>query len=132
MKTRTLLTLALLCLLLISCKKNSQSPSTPDKIKIDVSGLTEKTSISIRITDDTEGGSTILLLTNQFGNNIYYSSSAFSGDAVKIYVTANIDDDLSGDGDGAIKFSFKGQSIGAHGGIIGKAGFSLNTTLPNP
>lgn len=111
------------------CKKKDVSPAL---LQVKVTGLTAKTSLSIRVTDNTQN-KVVLDISNQFGNNTYNSNSNVSpGDQLTIYCTANLNDNLDGDGDATLQYSFKGQSVGAHGGIIGRAGFTENETVPTP
>ncbi|MEO6849219.1 MAG: hypothetical protein ABI203_07810 [Mucilaginibacter sp.] len=120
----TVLTLALFC----SCKKKDVSPAS---VQVQVSGLTTKTSLSITVTDNTKG-IVVLSLINKFGNNTYSSSAVSPGDQLTIHITSNVDDNLAGDGDAQIKYFFKGDNFGAHGGQVNVSGFSQNETVPQP
>ncbi|WP_179416200.1 hypothetical protein HDF19_10090 [Mucilaginibacter sp. E4BP6] len=125
---KKLISIGLLCLL-VSCKKTDYSPAN---FQVQVSGLTAKTSVSITVKDITEN-STILTVVNQFGNNTYNSTTeVHPGDQLSIMASSNVNDDVSGDGDGTLKYYFKGQQMGAHGGEIGVFGFSENETVPQP
>jgi len=125
---KTLNTWAFICLLaLCGCKKDSSS--TLGSLDIQVSGLTDKTSISIVATKSTMN-TPFYQITNQFGNKTYSTSpTAAIGDKITITVTSNVDDNLAGDGDGNVAFYYKGKNIGGHGGVIGKAGFTQQVTI---
>jgi len=130
MKTLSKITLlACLCFLISSCKKTDRSPAP---IQVQVSGLTTKTSLSIKITDLTQGNTVVLNIVNQFGNKTYTGSNVNPGDQLSIYVTANVNDNLAGDGDGTLIYLFKGKNMGAHGGQINIAGFTETETVPEP
>lgn len=119
--------LALICLL-FACKKSSTAPSP---IQVEVTGLTSKTTVSIKIVDMTKGNALIFNVTNQ-SNGTYTTSSVNTGDQITITATSNMNDDLAGDGDGTIALLYKGQNMGVHGGIIGISGFTQNETVPTP
>jgi hypothetical protein len=110
----------------IGCKKDSGNISAP--IDITVSGLTAKTSISITAVDETESNKQVLQVTNQYGNTTYHTAIVSAGDKIKITVTANMDDNLQGDGDGSFQFMFKGRSVGGHSGQINRVGFTQDVT----
>jgi hypothetical protein len=125
---KTLNTLAFICLLaLCGCKKDSSS--TFGSLNIQVSGLTDKTSLSIVASKSTMN-TPFYSITNQFGNKTYTTPATLViGDKVNITVTANVNDNLAGDGDGNVIFYYKGKNIGGHGGMIGKLGFSQQITI---
>src|SRR5665213_943333 len=100
MKTLTKISLlALLSLLVASCKKTDR---TPAPLQVEVSGLTTKTSLSIKVTNSTQGNTIVLNIINQFGNTTYSGSNVNPGDQLSIHVTANVNDNLAGDGDGSL------------------------------
>ena len=127
---KTLNTWAFICLLsLCGCKKDSTSSSTLGSLDIQVSGLTDKTSLNIVAIKSTMN-TPFYHITNRFGNKTYSTpATAAIGDKITITVTANVDDNLAGDGDGNVVFYFKGKNIGGHGGIIGKAGFTQQVVI---
>ena len=98
-------------------------------MQVEVSGLTAKTSLYLKITDATQGNAVILNLENQFGNSTYNTSPVSPGDQLYMTYSTNIPDDAAGDGDGTIKFVYKGQSDGAVSGILSG---STHETVPTP
>lgn len=124
---KKLLFLALLGLILFSCKKETANTQAP--VQIDISGLTTKTSVSIKVIDITAGNATILDIKNQFGNTTYSTIVVFPGDNLQIIGSTNIiPSNLQNDGVGNFKYSFNGQSMGGHGGAIGS--FTDNVHVP--
>jgi hypothetical protein len=124
MKKLMLLTLGLICVL--ACKKSNTSPAP---LQVVVSGLTSKTSLYLKITDATQSNAVILNLVNQFGNTTYNTPPVSPGDQLYMTYSTNIPDDLAGDGDGTIKFVYKGESDGTVGGILTG---STHETVPTP
>jgi len=120
--------MGVLCLL-ASCKKSdSNSAST---FQVQVSGLTAKTLVTLKVTDNTTNSTT--LSETSVSNGTYTSSQDVNyGDQLTITCNANVNDDASGDGDGTFKYFFKGDQMGAHGGQIDIAGFTENETVPTP
>lgn len=126
---KKLLFLALIGLAMVSCKKSNTSVQAP--VQIEVSGLTAKTSVSIKVVDVTNNSATILDVKNQFGNNTFSTIVVFPGDNLQIIGSTNIiPSNLQNDGVGSFKYSFNGQSIGARGGSIGS--FTDNVHVPTP
>lgn len=122
------LLLAFLCLIALSeCKKTSDNSPAP--MQVQVSGLTAKTSLTLKVTIGSPSGTVILNVVNQFGNTSYNTSPVNPGDQLYIAYSTNIPDDLSGDGDGTLRFFYKGQSMGAAGGILTG---STHSTVPTP
>ena len=116
--------LGLICL--SACKKSN---TVPAPLQVVVSGLTAKTSLYLKITDATQNNAVILNLVNQFGNNTYNTSPVSPGDQLYMTYSTNIPDDLAGDGDGTIKFIYKGESDGSAAGILTG---STHETVPTP
>jgi hypothetical protein len=126
---KTFITLACLCLIgILGCKKSSDgTPSSQAAVQVEVSGLTTKTALNLRITDVTMGNIVILDLSNKFGNTTYTTSKVNSVDHLIVVYSTNIPDDLQGDGDGTLSFSYKGIPLWTSGGIL-----TGNTTLSIP
>lgn len=126
---KKLLFIALLGLSMVSCKKNQATTQAP--VEIEVSGLTAKTSISLKVIDITSGNSTILNIVNQFGNTTYSTIVVFPDDNLQIIGSTNIiPSTLQNDGVATLKYSFNGQSMGGRGGAIGS--FTDNVHVPTP
>ncbi len=126
---KKVLLFAVIAFMLGSCKKSSQNYPTP--LQIEVSDLTEKTSVSIKAINLTQSNITLLDIRNQFGNRTYPTAPVKVGDKIQITVSANIVvSNVQGDGVGTFKFTFEGRSAGAHGGQIGS--FTITETMPAP
>jgi hypothetical protein len=135
MKTLVAL-LALNVLCLTACKKESnpvtKQPTSPPVTKLDtaggfqiqVSGLTAKTAVNLIVTDDQN---LILNIKNGYGDTTYTTSAVKIGDPIIVSYSTNIADDLAGDGDGTIKFFYKGFTLGVVGGILtGRVNFDIH------
>lgn len=126
---KKLILMAFICLIALACKKSNTDPQAP--VQIVVTGLTAKTSVSIKVVDVTQGNTTPFNITNQFGNTTYSTAPVSPGDQLEISISTNINpDNLQGDGDGSFQYYFKGESMGAHAGIIGS--FTQKESVPMP
>jgi len=126
---KKLLFLALIGLAMASCKKDQATKQAP--VQIEVSGLTAKTSISLKVIDITSGNSIILDIKNQFANTTYSTIVVYPGDNLQIIGSTNIiPATLQNDGVATLKYSFNGQSMGGRGGSIGT--FTDNVRVPTP
>lgn len=105
----------LIVLTVAGCKKSDDSGFP---LVASVSGMTSKTSITMKFVDNSSGGLTILIVTNQFGDQSFSTPNLKSGASIVVTYSTNIPDDKAGNGDGAIKFSYNGASVGAVGGIL--------------
>lgn len=112
--------LALLCVILCGCKKSTTNPTT---LQVQVSGLTSKTSVTIKMVN--QNNLTVLNLANQFGNTTYTASPINVGDVLTITISTNIPDDTAGDGDGTVEFIYAGVDIGSAGGILTRQPFQI-------
>ena len=114
----TLTTLAFLCLILASCKKDS----TPTGVQIQVSGLPSDVTLTLSATDDKEG--TILDPTTAT-NGTYTTKPVLPGDRVTF--TYILSKELKNDA--VLKFYYKNLSMGATGFYLSAA---TEESVPNP
>lgn len=121
MKKNLLLTpLALLCLIVTSCKKSDTNPSSKDTnsvFEVKVSGFTAATKVRVRVMDM----STAVMALDEYqsGDKTYTITTFKSGQSVRIFYGTNIAKNASADGVGTIKFSFNSQSKLVASGFIG-------------
>jgi len=138
-----LITVALL--LFTGCKKGGNVTPTPpvkptpvdytinnpDGMQITVENLTDKTSISITVTNYYAVKDTLLAFKNLSGNKTYSTKNVAAGSKLNVHVSANVAYDLSGNGSGNISFYYKGSYRGSISGNIGYTqGSDVPITIP--
>lgn len=133
---KLLFALSISVFIFTGCKKDDPTPEfdlTSSPINVDVSGLTQQTSVYIKIINTTNNNEVILDLENKFGNTTYNSLDAVkSGDVLKIEYKSNIGTDTQGNGNGTLKFNYKGFNVLTAGGAIGYPNWKSKTvTIPN-
>jgi hypothetical protein len=132
-------------LLFASCKKDSDAIPThpvkpvpidytidnPDGMQIKVENLTDKTSISITVTNYYVVKDTLLAFTNLSGNKTYSTKNVTSGSKLNVHVSANVKYDIDGNGSATISFYYKGSYRGSASGNIGYTdGSDVPVTIP--
>lgn len=115
MKNLLLITCLILPLFLSGCKKDNEDDPTP--LQVEVSGLTDLTSIYMQIDD--QSNKRVLTLDNSFGNKTYNTEAVNQGDVLTVKYKANRTSDNANNGVGTIKFLYKGELLGSAGGQIG-------------
>jgi hypothetical protein len=108
MKTKFLIA-ALAAISLFGCKKSVTSAP----FQVQVSGLTSITLITFSVKN--QNSVTILTETNVNNGNYNSFINVNVGDKLTITCTANLNDNIAGDGDGTLKYYFNGEQMGLMG-----------------
>lgn len=125
---KQVLTLVLIALSLYSCKKDKKD-TTPSPLEITVTGLSDKTSLTLFVDD--QNNKRVLEVVNKFGNTTYNTQPVNSGDILKVRYNSNIASDAQNNGNGNLSFSYKGQNRGASGGNLNyPKGNTINISIP--
>lgn len=115
------LILAVAVLALFGCKKKDDV-YVPDnnEFSVKITGLTANTALTMHISDVTQGNTTVLDFANKYGDTTYVTHNVTFGDKLYCTYTTNIPagQEVNGDGMGYIFFYFKGEKIGATGGLL--------------
>ena len=129
---KKLILLIPIALTIFGCGKKTikPTPTVTNKLQIAVSGLTNKTSVTLLLRN--ENFDTLLSVVNHFKDTTYTVTTVSPGQNVLFHYNSNMPADaVTNDGIGNIKLTFNGQQVENYGGSLnGTLGATYNIQMP--